>query len=93
MVSDEEIDALIDRAKPELRKAFRSILNGSAVHFFNIGSQPLTSGERWDVVACIMSEPISRLVESVTGGVEKMGLSYAKLTAPAPTKEPPSRQH
>lgn len=81
-VSDEELDAFIDRAKPDLRIALRTILNGGAAHYFNIGSQPLPSGQRWDVVACIMSEPIARLVETVTGGVDKMNSSYAKLATP-----------
>lgn len=91
MMTDAQIDELIHKALPELRIALRGVLNGEAVHLFTIASQPLGNGQSWAVVACVLSEPMSVLIESLVKGTEAMGKSYQKLTGP--TKLPGTSNH
>lgn len=90
MVTDEQLDALIERARPEIRRSLRGILNGEAVHLFNIAEQPLPAGGSWAVVCCILSEPLACLTESVLKGADAMGNSYQKLHGPPKSPEAPT---
>lgn len=79
-MTDQQLDALIDEQKPHLRIALRSVLEGQAVHLFNIGSLPLANGQHWNVVCTILAEPLAHLIEGLVGeGFRKMSQSYAKL--------------
>lgn len=46
-MTDDEIDALVDRLKPDLRIAFRSVLSGDTIHAFHIGAHGM-DGEHVD---------------------------------------------
>lgn len=88
-MTDQQLDELIDRAKPDLRKALRMILESqTGGHLFNIASQRLPSGARWDVVVAVLNEPTGRLVEAVLEGTDRMTQSFVKaMGQPPPSPE------
>jgi hypothetical protein len=70
MITNTDLDQLIERAKPELRKALESALSGAAVHTFNIadGTNSQT-GVKSNFVCFIAHEYTAMVLEAVAQGL------------------------
>jgi len=76
--SDEAIDALIDRMKPEIRKALRAILEqGRAVDSFTCLEQRTKPNLK--LVMFIAHEAPAALLAKTAEGIQEMGAIYARL--------------
>ncbi len=65
-ITDASIDALIEQAKPVLRSSIRAACEQLIpIHLVEIGKIPLPSGQQWQLVLAIMTEPMSNLVSAV----------------------------
>lgn len=73
-MTDAEIDAIIDQAKPELRKVIRNTLeHKNTAMWFPLGMIPFENKQTWSVVCFVMIEPLAELVYPLLAtGVPKM---------------------
>lgn len=80
-MTDQELDSLIDTAKPTIRTMLRAVIEqGQHGGMFNIAAIPLPNGQVWDVVCGVFSEPASKLLAAMLAqGVPHMMESFAKL--------------
>jgi hypothetical protein len=87
-MTDQQIDAYIEMARPNLRAAIRaSVEQLSPIHFFEIGKVPLQSGGEWSLNIAVMLEPMSGLISGmILHGVPPMMQAYEKLKSPEPPK-------
>jgi hypothetical protein len=87
-ITDTQLDALIEAARPNLRAAIRaSVEQLSPIHFFEIAKVPLQSGQEWTLNIAVMLEPMSTLISGmILQGVPPMMQAYEKLKAPEPAK-------
>lgn len=83
--TDEQLNALIEQAKPALRESIRAAIEKLApIQMFEIAKVPLQSGQQWQLVIAVMLEPMSALVSgTVLQGVPTMMAAYEKLQKPA----------
>jgi hypothetical protein len=84
MMSDEQMDALIDGMRPDLKKAIRSIINGNLADWFPFG-EGAVSGET--IVLFLAREAPAAVLESTLKGLAtfneiaiRMSQEYAKRT-------------
>lgn len=84
-ITDQQIDDLIEAAKPNFRIALRAAMEHSApAHMFEIAKLPLTSGQEWPVVVAILLEPMAAmLTHTILQGVPAMFAAYEKAQKPA----------
>lgn len=80
-VTDEQLDSLIEAARPNLRNCFRAAIEQHApVHFFEVAKLPLASGAEWSLVIAVMIEPFAALAgATMLQGMPAMQAAYAKL--------------
>jgi hypothetical protein len=86
-MTDQELDVLLDKAKPALRTAIRAVLEkGAPGYLLTIAQMSLPNGQTWDITCGMFNEPLGKMVEAiaVTGFKQQMD-SFAKLQAPAGT--------
>jgi hypothetical protein len=84
-VTDEQIDALIESVKPNLRAAIRASFapTFAPAHFLIMGTIPLPSGQEWKLVLAVMSEPTAEIVGTlVLQGVPGMTAAWQKMASP-----------
>jgi hypothetical protein len=83
-ITDQQIDALIETARPQLRAMIRGVFQGEPLHFLKIGEQPLPSGQTWQVVVAVMNEPFAAVASgTLMQGVPALMKAYEKLNKPA----------
>jgi hypothetical protein len=87
-ITDAQLDALIEQARPNLRASIRAAIEQlSPIHFFEIAKVPLESGQQWQLSIAVMLEPMAGLISGmILQGVPPMMQAYEKLKAPAPQK-------
>jgi hypothetical protein len=83
-ITDQQIDALIEQVRPQLRQMIRGVFQGEPLHFLEIGKMPLPSGQTWQVVIAVMNEAFA----GVASGTLMVGLpafmkAYEKMNKPA----------
>lgn len=90
-ITDTQIDALIETAKPAIRNMIRDVFSGvSPCNFLEIGKMPLPTGQEWQVVICIMNEAFAAVAApTLLTGIPGLMDAYKKATTPA-TAPPPS---
>ena len=88
-LTDESIDALIEAARPALRSSIRaSIEKLVPVHMFEVAKIPLPSGQQWQLVIAVMTEPMSSILAATAlQGFPAMLAAFEKMQKPA---APPS---
>jgi hypothetical protein len=79
MMTDEQIDSLIDRLKPDLRQAIRDMLNGAPIHMFNIDG--LFGGKRVPYTVFITNHYAGAVLEWTAKGLAE---SNARLVRDFP---------
>jgi hypothetical protein len=79
-MTDQDLDALIEQARPELRTALRGILEGKHPDMmFPLGRIPFPNQQFWDVTCLVMIEPIHKLIAPLlVHGIPNMFASQAK---------------
>jgi len=85
-ITDESIDALIEQAKPILRQSIRAAITQLVpIHLLEIAKIPLPSGQQWQLVLAVMTEPASNLVAgTMLNGFPSMIAAFEKMQKPAP---------
>jgi len=93
MMTDAELDQLIEMARPNLREALRRVIDAkSPAQTFPIGKIPLPAGE-WVVHCLILNEPFAQVAyATLFTGVPGMMESFAKATAQPGAVAPPPAQ-
>jgi hypothetical protein len=88
-MTDAQIDAVIEKIKPELRKALQGITRGEAVHIFNLvdGTNSKT-GVKSKVVLFVAHEAPAALLEATVRGIDELGQIYARLIQAATERRP-----
>lgn len=101
-MTDAELDALIETARPSLRNAIKSVLGQKQYAVMvPLGAIKFPNDQSWDVTCFVLIEPITRLIAPlVIHGIPNMMASQAKPhlkpgeqlpgTAPAPPSRPTS---
>jgi len=80
MMTDKQIDALIDVVKPEIRVAIRAIQNGQAVHLFNLFDwRNSKSGAQTKIVMIVAHEAPAALLEAAARGLRACSEIYARI--------------
>lgn len=89
-ITDVQLDALIETARPVLRDCLRAAIKDYApVHFIELGKIPLASGAEWSLMLAVMIEPFAALAgATMLQGMPAMQAAYAKLQK-APEIPPP----
>jgi hypothetical protein len=88
MITDQQIDAHLESIKPRLRAAIRAAYEQLApVNFLKVSDIPLPSGQSWQLVLGVMTEPMAELLaHTAMAGAPAMLASYGKMQqAPSPT--------
>jgi hypothetical protein len=80
-ITDEQLDALIEAVRPQLRGMMRGAFEKLIpVHFLEVGKIPLPSGAQWQVVLAVMTEPMAALVGATAlSGFPAMQAAFEKL--------------
>ena len=61
-ITDSQIDAHLETIKPRLRAAIRAAFEQLApVNFLKLAEIPLPSGQTWQLVLAVMTEPTAKL--------------------------------
>jgi len=84
MMTDDQIDNLIDRVKPEIRVAIRAILDGQAVHIFTLlDGRNSQTGARTKLIMFVAHEAPVALLEATANGMNEMAGIYQRIMAEA----------
>jgi len=74
MMNDAQIDALIERVKPDLKIAIKDLLSGKAVHIFNFAEGTNSStGVRSKIVIFLAQEAPAAVLEGTVNGLDEAG--------------------
>jgi hypothetical protein len=79
-MTDAQIDALIEKVKPEIRVAIRAVMEGQAVHIFDLlDGTNSSSGIKTKFVMFIAHEAPAAILEATVRGFEECGQIYQRL--------------
>ena len=80
-ITDESIDALIEAARPALRNSIRAAVEKlMPIHLFEIAKIPLQTGQQWQLVIAVMTEPMSALLSGTAlHGFPGMMAAFEKM--------------
>lgn len=73
MMNDQQIEAFIERIKPDLKVAMKSLLSGKTVHMFDFAEGTNSAGVRQKVVLFLANEPTAAILEGTVKGLDEAG--------------------